>query len=276
MYTRHADDGLLLTPRNLNARWARLYNAPVVVDTPQSQPCLIFPAKISAMKRVLVTGGSRGIGRAIAVAAQRSGASVIVGSRTRPDGLSGIEHVTLDVSDPTSVAAAAAAVGPVDVLVNAAGVAVDGLLVRASDADIRRTFDTNLVGAVTTTRAFLKGMLARRSGAVLLVSSVAGIRGSAGQSVYSASKAGLFGFSASLAREVASRGIRVNTIAPGFIETDMTAGLSEARRAEIIERIPLGRFGTSEEVAAMALFLMDAEYITGQTFVVDGGLSSAA
>ena len=161
-----------------------------------------------------------------------------------------------------------------DILVNNAGVTRDGLIMRMSDADWDTVLDTNLKGAFLFTKALVRGMIKQRSGRVINVSSVIGLIGNAGQCNYAASKAGLIGFTQSAARELASRGITVNAIAPGFIETDMTAALNEAMKAELLKRIPLGSFGQAEDIAGAALFLAGpaARYITGQVLTVDGGM----
>jgi 3-oxoacyl-[acyl-carrier protein] reductase len=186
--------------------------------------------------------------------------------------------LAVDVADAAAVAAAAEKIlaepGRVDILVNNAGVTRDGLLMRLSDADWDTVLDTNLKGAFLLTKALVRSMIKQRSGRILNVSSVIGLIGNAGQCNYAASKAGLIGFTQSLAREVGSRGITVNALAPGFIETDMTAGFTEALRAELLKRIPLGRFGQTEDIATAALFLAGpaGRYITGQVLTVDGGM----
>ena len=161
-----------------------------------------------------------------------------------------------------------------DILVNNAGVTRDGLLMRMSDADWDTVLDTNLKGAFLVTKAFTRAFVKQRSGRILNLSSVIGLIGNAGQCNYAASKAGLIGFTQSVARELASRGITVNAIAPGFIETDMTAELNEALRTELLKRIPLGVLGQTEDIAAAALYLASpgARYVTGQVLTVDGGM----
>jgi len=236
----------------------------------------------------VVTGAGRGIGRAIALKFANEGADVVVVSRTQENsekvaaeiralGRKAWAHA-VDVSDSASVSAAAdkilADCGKVDILVNNAGVTRDGLLMRMSDADWDSVLDTNLKGAFLVTKAFSRAMLKARCGRIINISSVIGLIGNAGQSNYAASKAGLIGFTQSCAREFAGRGITVNAIAPGFIETDMTAELNEALRAEILKKIPLGVLGQADDIAAAALYLAGASgrYVTGQVLTVDGGM----
>ncbi len=185
----------------------------------------------------------------------------------------------VDVADGAAVAAAAgqilAEAGRVDILVNNAGVTRDGLLMRMSEEDWQVVMDTNLKGAFHVTKAFTRAFLKQRSGRIINITSVIGLMGNAGQCNYAASKAGLIGFTKSVARELASRGVTVNAIAPGFIETDMTAGLGAEVREESLGRIPLGCWGQAEDVAGAVLFLAGpaGRYITGQVVVVDGGLA---
>jgi 3-oxoacyl-[acyl-carrier protein] reductase len=236
----------------------------------------------------VVTGAGRGIGRAIALQFAAEGADIACVSRTaensekvaaevRARGRKAWAHA-VDVADGAAVEAAAekilAECGRVDILVNNAGVTRDGLLMRLSDADWDAVLDTNLKGAFHVTKAFNRAMLRQRSGRIINISSVVGLMGNAGQANYAASKAGLIGFSRSCAREFASRNITVNVIAPGFIETDMTAVLNDAARAELLKRIPLGRFGQAEDIAAAAVFLAgpSGRYVTGQVLTVDGGM----
>ena len=225
----------------------------------------------------LVTGGNRGIGLAIALRLREAGHRVVVGSRsgTAPEGL---DAVTLDVSAPESIETAFGLIeerfGVVDVLVANAGITRDGLLMRMSDDDIDDVLATNLAGSIRLARRSLRGMLKARRGRIILISSVVGLMGSAGQVNYAAAKAGLVGAARSLAREVGSRGITVNVLAPGFVETDMTAQLSDERKAEILGAVPLARYAQPDEIAQVAQFLASdsAAYITGAVIPVDGGL----
>ena len=225
----------------------------------------------------LVTGGNRGIGLAIAQALRSAAHPVVVGARggTAPDGL---DAVTLDVSSSASIDAAfddiEARFGSVDVLVANAGITRDTLLMRMSDDDIDEVLATNLAGSIRLARRALRGMIKARRGRIILISSVVGLMGSAGQVNYAAAKAGLVGAARSLAREVGSRGITVNVVAPGFVETDMTAQLPEDRKAEILGAVPLGRYAQPDEVARVVEFLASdaAAYITGAVIPVDGGL----
>lgn len=236
----------------------------------------------------VVTGAGRGIGRAIALKFAAAGADVACVSRTlenaekvaaeiRAQGRRAWAHA-VDVADAAAVTAAAAKIladcGKVDVLVNNAGVTRDGLIMRMGEADWDTVLDTNLKGAFLVTKAFSRAMLKARAGRIINLSSVIGLIGNAGQCNYAASKAGLIGFTQSCARELASRSITVNAIAPGFIETDMTADMKEDMRAELLKQIPLGALGTAEDVAGVALFLAGpaARYITGQVLTVDGGM----
>jgi len=236
----------------------------------------------------VVTGAGRGIGRAIALKYAAEGADVVVISRTQENSEKVAAEIralgrrawayAVDVADATAVNTAAdtilAEAGKVDILVNNAGVTRDGLLMRLAEADWDTVLDTNLKGAFLVTKAFVRAFIKQRSGRIINVSSVIGLIGNAGQANYAASKAGLIGFTQSAARELATRGITVNAIAPGFIETDMTAELNEALRAEILKKIPLGCLGQSEDIAAAALYLASpgARYVTGQVLTVDGGM----
>lgn len=236
----------------------------------------------------LVTGAGRGIGRAIALKFAKAGADVVCVSRTLENSQRVAQEVqalgrkswphALDVSDAAAVTQAVeailAACGKVDILVNNAGVTRDGLMVRMSEADWDTVLDTNLKGAFLLTKALTRAFMKQRSGRIINVASVVGLIGNAGQCNYSASKAGLLGFTKSAARELASRGVLVNAIAPGFIETDMTAGLKEELKTELLKSIPLGSFGQAEDIAEAALFLASsaARYITGQVLAVDGGM----
>jgi 3-oxoacyl-[acyl-carrier protein] reductase len=236
----------------------------------------------------VVTGAGRGIGRAIALKFAAAGADIVCVSRTAANSEKVAAEVralgrkswayAVDAADTAAVTSVAgailAAAGRVDILVNNAGITRDGLLMRMSDADWDAVLDTNLKGAFSFTKAFSRAFLKQRSGRILNISSVIGLIGNAGQCNYSASKAGLIGFTRSIAREFASRGVTVNALAPGFIETDMTAGLTAEAREGIAGRIPLGRMGQPDDIAEAALFLAGpgASYITGQVLTVDGGL----
>lgn len=223
----------------------------------------------------LVTGGNRGIGLATALRLREDGFTVVVGSRSgeAPEGL---EAVRMDVSQPESIEAAYLEIeerfGPVAVLVANAGITRDTLLMRMSDDDIDVVLQTNLAGSIRLARRAMKGMIRAKSGKVIFVGSVVWALGSAGQVNYAAAKAGLVGAARSLAREVGSRGICVNVIAPGFVETDMTAELDEAQRSAILGGIPLGRYAQPAEIADVVSFLASASYITGAVIPVDGGL----
>ena len=236
----------------------------------------------------VVTGAGRGIGRAIALKFAAAGADVVCVSRTAENSEKAAAEVralgrktwavALDVSDSKAVIAAAekilADAGRVDILVNNAGITKDGLLMRMSDEDWDSVMNTNLKGAFTFTKAFTRAFLKQRSGRIINVSSVIGLIGNAGQCNYAASKAALIGFTKSVAKELGSRGITVNAIAPGFIETDMTAVLDEKTRAALIQAIPLASLGKAEDVAEAALYLAGpgGRYVTGQVLVVDGGM----
>ncbi len=226
---------------------------------------------------VLVTGGNRGIGAAIASAFAATGDHVAVASRSgeAPAGCIGF---VCDVGDSDSVNACFDAVeqqlGPVEVAVANAGITRDGLIMRMSDEDIDAVFNTNLFGAMRIARRAAKSMLRQKKGRVIFVGSVVGLLGSAGQTNYAASKSALVGLARSLAREVGGRGITANVIAPGFVETDMTAELADDRKAAIIASVPLGRYAQPSEIAEVAVFLASpgAAYITGAVIPVDGGL----
>lgn len=227
---------------------------------------------------MLVTGGSRGIGLAIARRFAELGDHVAVtyNSSPPPDGLFGVK---CDVTDQAAVDAAFDAVeaefgGPVEVLVSNAGITRDGLILRMSEDDFTTVVDANLTAAYRVCKRAAKGMLKARKGRMVLVSSVVGLLGQAGQTNYAASKAGLVGFARSLARELGSRGITVNVVAPGPVETDMTGALTEAQLAGIVDAVPLGRMAAPDEIAGTVTFLAgpDAAYITGAVIPVDGGL----
>ena len=236
----------------------------------------------------VVTGAGRGIGRAIALKFAAEGADVVCVSRTAENSARVADEVralgrkawavAVDVADGAAVAAAAEKIltdaGKVDILVNNAGVTRDGLLMRMSEEDWDTVLDTNLKGAFSFTKAFTRALLKQRSGRIINIASVIGLMGNAGQCNYAASKAGLIGFTKSVARELASRGITVNALAPGFIETDMTSVLKDDIRQIMLKQIPLASFGQAEDIAAAALFLAGTggRYITGQVLTIDGGM----
>ncbi|HLX72889.1 MAG TPA: 3-oxoacyl-[acyl-carrier-protein] reductase [Verrucomicrobiae bacterium] len=236
----------------------------------------------------VVTGAGRGIGRAIALKFANEGADVVCVSRTAENSEKVAEEVralgrkawahAVDVADAGAVAASAEKIladcGKVDILVNNAGVTKDGLLMRMSDTDWDAVLDTNLKGAFLFTKAFTRAFVKQRAGRIINVSSIIGLIGNAGQANYAASKAGLIGFTQSVAKELGSRNITVNALAPGFIETDMTSGLSAEMKTEILKKIPLNSLGQAEDIASAALFLAGAgaRYITGQVLTVDGGM----
>lgn len=234
----------------------------------------------------VVTGGSRGIGRVLAQRLARDGARVVVTARSAAGAescaaaLPGDGHLGLacDVADRTGVDALVKRVesnlGGIDVLINNAGVTSDNVLVRLGDDDWDRVLDTNLKGAFLMIRAATRGMMKRRSGRIINISSIVGLTGNRGQVNYAASKAGLVGLTKSVAKELASRNVLCNAVAPGFIETDMTSELTEAARETLQQQIALGRLGSPEDVAGVVAFLAgpDSAYITGQVIVVDGGM----
>jgi 3-oxoacyl-[acyl-carrier protein] reductase len=228
-------------------------------------------------RSVLVTGGNRGIGLAIARAFAGAEDKVAVTYRSG-EPPEGFLAVRCDITDPEQVERAYKEIeekhGPVEVLVANAGVTRDQLLLRMSEEDFATVLDTNLTGTFRVVKRATKRMLRARGGRIVLISSVVGMLGSAGQTNYAASKAGLVGFARSLARELGSRNITCNVIAPGFVDTDMTKTLTDEQRAKIVEQVPLGRYAQPEEVAASVRFLAseEAAYITGAVIPVDGGL----
>jgi 3-oxoacyl-[acyl-carrier protein] reductase len=231
----------------------------------------------SDSKVAFITGGNRGIGLAIAEKFKADGYQVVVTHRSG-SAPAGIEGVTMDVTDTESVNAAVSSVeakyGKIDVLVANAGITKDGLVMRMSDADFDSVIDTNLNGVFRVARACTRGMMKQKSGRMIFIGSVVGMLGSAGQVNYAATKSGLIGMARSLARELGSRGITANVVAPGFVETEMTAVLDEARKSEINAAVPLGRFCSAEEIAGVVAFLASdqAGYISGAVIPVDGGL----
>ncbi len=241
-----------------------------------------------ADKIAVVTGAGRGIGRAVALAYAKMGADVVCVSRTEENSAKVAAEVeaigrrawavAVDVSDTAAVDAAAKGIlestGRVNILVNNAGVTRDNLLMRMSEEEWDTVIDTNLKGAFNFTKALTRPFIKQRSGRIINIASVIGLIGNAGQSNYAASKAALIGFTKSIAKELATRGITVNAIAPGFIETDMTAALSEKMREGILGNVPLGRFGSPDDIAHAAVFLAmePSGYITGQVLTVDGGM----
>lgn len=245
-----------------------------------------MPATIDLTgKTAFVTGSTRGIGLAIARSLHGAGAKVAIVGRD----LQRARAVAAELGDRTigvacdvaradqiepAIAAVESALGPIDILVNNAGLTRDNILLRLTDADWDTVLDANLKGAFHTMRATIKGMMKRRSGRIINITSIVGLTGNKGQSNYAASKAGLVGLTKSIAKEYASRNILVNCIAPGFIETDMTHALPDEARATLLEEIALGRLGRPEDVAGTVLFLASdlAGYITGQVLVVDGGM----
>jgi len=245
-------------------------------------------ARLLEGKNAVVTGGAAGIGRAISGRFAAEGAGVAIcdldwenAERTAEEIQSAggtARAYKTDVADWENVREVAKKIeedfGRIDILVNNAGITRDNLIIRMSDEEWRSVLDVNLKGAFNCTKAFVPGMLRRRSGKIISITSVVGMMGNAGQANYAASKAGIIGLTKSLARELASRGINVNAIAPGFIKTRMTDGLTEQQKSALLERIPFSRLGEPEDVAKGALFLGSelSDYITGQVVVIDGGM----
>jgi 3-oxoacyl-[acyl-carrier protein] reductase len=237
----------------------------------------------------LVTGGGRGLGRAIAVRLAGEGAKVAISYRSNDSAAAetaelvrkagaGCEIFKGDVASPEDVEAlmkgVGEAFGSVEILVNNAGTTRDNILLRMKDAEFEEVLDTNLKGTYLCTRAVLRGMVRARWGRIVNISSVVGLLGNAGQANYAASKAGMIGFTKSVAREVAGRGITANAVAPGYVETELTGGLPEHLKEQILGQVPVGRFGEPEEIAEVVAFLAGERvaYVTGQTIVVDGGM----
>ncbi|MBK27369.1 MAG: 3-oxoacyl-[acyl-carrier-protein] reductase [Verrucomicrobiota bacterium] len=239
-------------------------------------------------KTAVVTGAGRGIGRAVAIAYAKMGAKVVCVSRTEENSAKVAAEIealgqkawafAVDVSNSNAVETASKDIfdttGKIDILVNNAGVTRDNLLMRMSEEEWDTVLNTNLKGAFNFTKAFTRPFMKQRSGRIINIASVIGLIGNAGQSNYAASKAALIGFTKSIAKELAPRGITANAIAPGFIETDMTAVLDEKVRNSIIERVPMARFGSTDDIANTAVFLAleSTSYMTGQVLTVDGGM----
>jgi 3-oxoacyl-[acyl-carrier protein] reductase len=231
-------------------------------------------------KTALVTGGSRGIGRAIALELARGGASVTIGYRSGKDeaeavaGEAGGRALEADVSDPEQAKRLVDEAGELDILVNNAGLTRDGVLARMPDADWHDVIQTNLGGVFYTCRAVTRGMMKRRRGAIVNIASIVGLHGNPGQTNYSASKAGIIGFTKALARELGVRGVRANVVAPGYIDTRLTQVIADEMKGAMLASTPLGRFGKPEDVAGAVRFLCsdEASFITGEVLLVDGGL----
>jgi 3-oxoacyl-[acyl-carrier protein] reductase len=231
-------------------------------------------------KTALVTGASRGIGRAIAAELAAAGASVVIGYRSGQDEAEalaselGARAVQADVSSAEEAARLVADAGDLDILVNNAGLTRDGLLARMSDDDWRVVLETNLSSVFYTCRAVCRPMMKKRAGAIVNVSSIVGVHGNWGQTNYAASKAGIIGFTKSLARELGSRNVRANVVAPGYVKTQLTGVLPEEATAAMLQNTPLGRLGEPEDVAGAVRFLCSdaASFITGEVILVDGGL----
>jgi 3-oxoacyl-[acyl-carrier protein] reductase len=231
-------------------------------------------------KRALVTGGSKGIGRAIAIELAAAGAEVVVGYRTGEEDAESVakeiggEALQADVSVAEEAAGLVEQAGDLDILVNNAGLTRDGLIARMPDDDWHVVMNTNLGGVFYTCRAAARGMMKRRAGAIVNLTSVVGVHGNPGQTNYAASKAGIIGFTKSLARELASRNVRVNAVAPGYIKTALTDVLPDEAQQAILQNTPLQRMGSPEDVGAAVRFLCSdaASFITGEVLLVDGGL----
>ena len=227
-----------------------------------------------------MTGGSRGIGRAIALELARAGADVTLSYRSGKEEAdevareAGGRSVEADISDAEQAKALVDEAGEIDILVNNAGITRDGLLVRMPDDDWRAVIDTNLGGVFHTCRAASRGMMKRRSGSIVNISSIVGVHGNPGQTNYSASKAGIIGFTKALARELGNRGVRANVVAPGYIDTRLTQVIADEMKELMLANTPLGRFGRPEDVAGAVRFLCsdEAAFITGEVLLVDGGL----
>jgi 3-oxoacyl-[acyl-carrier protein] reductase len=232
------------------------------------------------VRSAFVTGASRGIGRAIAEELARAGAAVVLGYHAGAEGADAVataiggRAVQADVSDPADARRLVEEAGELDVLVNNAGLTRDGLIARMSDEDWRVVIDTNLGGVFHTCRAAARGMMKRRSGAIVNVSSIVGLHGNPGQTNYAASKAGIIGFTKSLARELGTRGVRANVVAPGYVRTRLTDVLGEELTGQMLANTPLGRLGEPGDIASAVRFLCsdEAAFITGEVLLVDGGL----
>ena len=231
-------------------------------------------------RTALVTGGSRGIGKAIAAELAGAGATVVLGYRSGAEEAEAVaseiggKAVEADVSKPNDARRLVEESGEIDILVNNAGVTRDGLLARMSDEDWNIVIDTNLGGVFNTCRAAARGMMKRRGGSIVNISSIVGLHGNPGQTNYSASKAGIIGFTKALARELGSRGVRANVVAPGYVATRLTKELPEELQTAMLANTPLGRLGEPEDIAGAVRFLCsdEASFVTGEVLLVDGGL----